>query len=222
MPYYVQKGKTTKVPNVVGLSLKEAHQLLLEAELEPKNAEYKSEKNSKIGTIILQNPLAYSEVKYGRGIYLTICGGEEFIEVPNLRGKSLRDAIFNLERFNLRIGDLIYEPSEELFENTIIRQQISAGTKVKSGVSIDVIVSQGRNVDKHIVPNVVQQTYAEAENKLIKDGFRIGKVTYQVNLDLLPNTVLEQFPHAGELVKLGQSIDLIIAQKSERKINIEN
>lgn len=217
MPYYVQKGKTTYVPNAVGMFLAEAKKTLSDAGLDPKEAEYKPDKFNKAGTVLLQNPIAGSEVKYGRGVYLTVSGGEEFIEIPNLRGKSLREAEFSLERYGLRLGKITYEPSEEMFENTIIRQDPAAGVKSKSGVMIDVIASQGRSTDKHVIPNLVSKTYAEAEKILAAEGFQIGTVTYQINLDLLPNTILEQSPKAGELGPLGQTIDLIVTQKSDQK-----
>ncbi len=219
MPYYVQKGKTTHVPSVVGMFLAEAKKTLLDAGLEPKEAEFKPDKFNKAGTVLLQNPIAGSEVKFGRGVYLTISGGEEYIEIPNLKGKSLREAEFNLERYGLRLGKISYEPSEEMFENTIMRQDPAAGVKTKSGVIIDVVVSQGKSTDKHVIPNIVLKTHTEAEKILAAEGFHIGKVTYQINLDLLPNTVLEQSPKAGELGQTGQGIDLIVAQRGDQKPN---
>jgi len=219
MPLYVQKGKTTKVPDVVGLSLEDAKQKIKEASLEPKEAEYKNDKRYKIGTVTLQNPIAESEVKLNRSVYLTISGGEELVEVPNLKGKSLREAVFNLEKHNLRLGTATYESSEEIFANTIIRQEIPPGTKIRSGNLINVTISQGRLSDKHLVPDVSLKTLNEAEKILIDSGFLIGKTTYQTNLDILPNTVLDQHPKAGELLQFGQPIDLVVAQNADTKTN---
>jgi beta-lactam-binding protein with PASTA domain len=222
MPLYVQKGKTTKVPDVIGLSLEDAKQKIKEAGLDPKEAEYKSDKRYKIGIVTLQNPIAESEVKRDRGVYLTISGGEELVDVPNLKGKSVREAVFNLEKFNLRLGTISYEPSEDIFANTIIRQEILPGAKIRGGNSINVIVSQGRSTDKHPVPDVSLKTQNEAEKILTDSGFRIGKITYQTNGDILPNTILEQYPRAGELLQLGQYIDLIIVQKTDTDNKIGN
>lgn len=222
MPLYVQKGKTTKVPNVIGLPLGDARQKLTDAGLEPKEAEYKPDKRYKIGTVTLQNPNSNSEVKFGRGVYLTISGGEEQVDVPNLKGKSLREASFNLERYGLRIGLISYEPSDQIFANTIIRQLVSPNSKVPSGSRIDIVVSQGRSTDMRPVPDILAHTLSEAEKILIEKGFRIGKVSYQVNLDLLPSTILEQSPRAGELMQLGTMIDLVVAQKTEVKPGGEN
>lgn len=222
MPFYVQKGKITKVPDVIGLPLQEAKTKLKIAGLDPKEAEYKTDKRYAIGTIILQIPAAESEVKYGRGVYLTISGGEELVEVPNLKGKSIREATFNLERRGLKLGNISYEPSEEIFANTIIRQTPTLSTKVKGGIYIDVVVSQGQTANTKQMPDVSMKTLTEAEKVIVNAGFKIGKITYQINLDLLPNTVLEQYPRAGELVQPGQAIDLIIAQKADFKIRDEN
>jgi len=222
MPSYVQRGKTTRVPDVIGLSLGEARKKLMEAGLEPKEAEYKTDKRYKIGTVTMQNPNADSEVKLGRGIYLTISGGEERVIVPNLKGKSVREAAFNLERCGLKLGALSYEPSEDIFANTIIRQVTPPNTKVPSGSRIDIIVSQGRTTDTRLVPDVSSKTLAEAEKLLIDAGFRTGKITYQVNLDFLPSTVLEQSPRANEPMQLGTAIDLIVTQKNDMKTNVEN
>jgi len=217
MPAYVQKGETTKVPDVVGLPIAEAKKKLLDFGLEPKEAEYKNDKRYKTGTVILQNPIAESEVKYGRGVYLTISGGEELVSVPNLRGKSTREASFNLERCGLKIGSISYEPSENIFPNTIIRQGIQPNKKVISGSRIDIVISQGRSTDTRLVPDVSSKTVSEAEKLFSNSGFKVGKVTYQNNQDLLPNTVIEQSPRAGVFMQLGTVIDLIVAQKTETK-----
>jgi eukaryotic-like serine/threonine-protein kinase len=215
MPWYVQKGKTTKVPDVIGFTLDKAKLKIREAGLDPKEAEYKNDKRYKSGTVILQNPIAESEVKRNRGVYLTISGGEELVDVPNLKGKSVREADFNLEKYNLKLGTISYEPSDEIFANTIIRQETQPGTKIRSGNLINVTVSQGRSTDKQPVPDVSLKTLTEAEKILTDSGFRVGKITYQKNVDVLPNTILEQLPRSGELMQLGQTIDLTIAQKTD-------
>jgi serine/threonine-protein kinase len=216
MPHYVQKGKTTMVPEVIGKTIEEAKADLKAKGLEPKETERKQDRHYPEGTVILQNPAEGSEVKFGRGIYLTVSGGEQMLSVPSLRGKSIRDATFDLERYNLKLGTVQYETSDEFFENTIMRQEPAAATKVSSNTTVNIVVSQGRSADKSAVPSVTLKTYTEAEKILTQAGFKVGVVTYQISLDLLPNTIIEQYPHTGELAVKGQAIDLIVAQKSEK------
>ena len=151
-----------------------------------------------------------SKLHYGA----TVSGGEPLVRVPLLRGKSLRDARFTLERTALTLGNIVYQVSVEFPENTIIDQAIAEGTMVKNGSKIDVTVSQGKLSNKFPIPNVTLKSLTEAEKILTEIGFKIGTVTYQASSDLLPNTVLDQTPKGGELTSLDQPVNLLVAQQS--------
>ncbi|MEK6756667.1 MAG: PASTA domain-containing protein, partial [Bacteroidota bacterium] len=211
MPRYVQQGKTTKVPDVIGKELDDGIQVLAESGLVGKKADVRTDKQYPEGTVVLQNPPADAEVKFGRGVYLTVSGGEPMAAVPGLRGRTLRDATFALERFGLALGEIRYEFSDEYPQGTIIDQSVAESTRVIIGRSISVVVSQGKSGEQVPVPDVVRKTFAEAERTLIQAGLRIGNITYQVNADLLPNTVIDQFPKPGDLVPTGQAVDLVVA-----------
>ncbi len=222
MPYYVQEGKTTKVPAVVGRDVDNAVRVIREAGLTPKVAERRIDKEYPINTVSLQNPPSGSEVKFGRGVYLTISVGEPLVTVPSLRGKSLRDATFTLERTALKVGNILYHTSPEFPENTIIDQAIAEGTEVKNGSRIDLTVSQGRDSTKTPVPNVTLKSLIEAQKILDQSGYRVGNITYQMNIDMLPNTVLDQLPKPGELLSLGHGVNLVVSQKGEKKDTTAN
>jgi len=222
MPLYTQQGRTTKVPAVVGLNVENAKEVLTQAGLTPREAETRIDKEYPIGTVAVQNPPAGAEVKFGRGVYLTISGGEPLVKVPSLRGKSLRDARFTLERTALGLGNILYQQSQEFPENTIIDQSIAEGTEVKNGSKIDVTVSQGRNSNTFPVPSVTLKSLTEAQKMLADVGFKVGTITYQVSSELLPNTVLDQSPKAGELLSLDRSVNLVVAQQPEKKSTTDN
>ncbi len=222
MPRYVQQGKTTRVPNVVGKGLDEALKLLTDSGLPGKKAGVRTDKQYPEGTVVVQNPAAGSEVKFGRGVYLTVSGGEPLVVVPSLRGQSLRDATFSLERVGLVMGSTTYQVSEEYPQGTIIDQDTPQSSKVPSGKVINVTVSQGKNADQVPVPDIMKKTFSEAERIVIQAGLRVGNITYQINAELLPNTVIEQFPKAGQLVPAGQAIDLVVAQKGEKPNDLQN
>ncbi|MBI4428933.1 MAG: PASTA domain-containing protein [Ignavibacteriales bacterium] len=222
MPLYVQQGKITRVPSVLGLPIEEARKVLTESGLDFKETEPKTDKQYPVGTVALQNPLPGTEVKFGRNVYLTVSGGELLVLVPSLRGKSIRDGTFTLERFGLSLGEITYQVSEEFPENTIIDQGIPNGTNVKKGSRIDIFVSQGKSVDRLPVPKVIMKTLSEAERVVVQQGFNVGNITYQVNLDLLPNTVIDQYPRGGELATSGTAIDLFVAKKPDSPVRLEN
>jgi beta-lactam-binding protein with PASTA domain len=172
--------------------------------------------------VVLQNPPADAEVKFGRGVYLTVSGGEPQVAVPGLRGRTLRDANFALERFGLVLGTVQYDFSEEYPQGTVIDQDLPESTLVTQGRVVNVIVSQGKKGDQITVPDVTKMTFADTERILIQAGLRIGNITYKVSPDLLPNTVIDQYPKAGELVPSGQAVDLVVAQRGEKSTDIQN
>lgn len=222
MPLYVDKGRTTTVPDVTGMPEEEALRVLTEHGLVGKHFETRQDKQYPVGTVAQQNPLPGAEVKYGRGIYLTISGGEPKVVVPSLRGRSLRDATLALEGVGLLLGKTEYQVSMDFPENTVMDQGIAEGTRVSLGTAVPVIVSQGKSADRIPVPNVVKKSLAEAQKIILQSKLTIGNITYQAIPDLLPNTVIEQFPRPGTFVTIGQAVDLFVAQKPEKKTVLEN
>jgi serine/threonine-protein kinase len=61
-----------------------------------------------------------------------------------------------------------------------------------------------------LVPNTVGKTVSEAERILTSAGLKPGNVTYRQSYELIPNTVVEQFPRAGETAQAGQNVDLFV------------
>jgi len=217
MPWYVQKGKIAKVPNLIGLPFEEARRKLDSLGLKPIEAEHRMDKRFKVGLVIAQVPQPNAEVKFGRGVYLTISSGEEQLEVPNLRGKSMREAIFTIERHGLKVGAITYETSEEFFPNTVIRQNPHPNFMAKIGSNVDIVISLGSSSGTAIVPDLAMKTLMEAEKLLNSSGFKLGKINYQSSKEYLPNTIIAQDPQSGEIVKIGTAIDLTIAQKEEKE-----
>ncbi len=217
MPMYVNSGGTQNVPNVVGLTSADARALLDSLELQPVEAETKPDPKAPVGTVIGQNPAADAVVRKGRRIYLTLSGGEVLIAVPKIRGLSTRDSRFVLERSGLQLGEIFYDTSSAYPENTIISQSTAPGTKVSRGKRVSVTVSQGRGLLDVMVPNVIGKTLTEAERILNEQGFGKGNITYQSSYELLPNTIVDQFPRGGESAIRGQNVDLFVVKGGKPK-----
>lgn len=222
MPYYVNKGGTQIVPNVVGMKEETAKKILDSLHLEPKRGEIRQDPSYPEGYVILQNPSPEQLVKTGRRVYLTISGGEQDVIVPSLRGRSIRDAKFALDRAALRQGAIQYQVSIELPEGTIVTQDIPAGSKVKKNSYISLIVSAGESIDSIYIPSLIGKTYSEAQKILKEKGLRTGNITYQINDELLPNTIIDQLPRENEIVTTQKDVDLFVSQapdKSTKKID---
>lgn len=219
MPWYVNHGGTVQVPNVVGIQEEDAMHMLDSLGFAPRVSETRPDKRFPEGYVVLQNPAAQQVVKPGRRIYLTVSGGEQLVAVPILRGHSVRDAKFMLERYGLKLGSTLMQVSQEFPEGTIIAQDSLLGKKVRRGTVVSVIVSAGPSLDSLSVPNVIGKSLSDAQRILSAKNLKVGNITYQPNSEYLPNTVLDQFPKPDAVLSAGRAVDLFVAQAPERKNN---
>lgn len=210
LPVYVNHGSRVTVPGVVGMPYEEAQKTLEGAGLRIMHGDTKPDPAFAPGLVIVQNPAAKAEVKEGRRVYVTISGGEIQVPVPSLRGRSMRDARFALERFGLKLGSVRYDTSDTFPENTIIDQSAATDTRLTKGMSVNITVSKGKLVSAALVPLLIGKTLNEAERILTGAGLKIGNISYQQSFDLVPNTVVDQFPRQGEATAAGQAVDLFV------------
>ena len=80
-------------------------------------------------------------IKNNDTIKVTISDGNKK-EVPNLKGLSKNEAIKKLENAGLKYS-FIYDSSNTVKKNYVIRQSISAGSEISDGITITVTLSNG-------------------------------------------------------------------------------
>ncbi len=220
MPLYVSSVKTVTMPDLIGKKFDYAKKILDSLNLKLESFIERHDARFPAGYVIIQSPRPGMKVKEGRRVYLTISSGEQKIEVPSLIGKSVREAKLILEKQGLRLGDVQYDFSDEIPEGAIFSQSIPEKTMVSAGTRISVVVSLGNAEGKTQVPNLTGIPLSKVEQILNEAGLRLGKVIYEPSADVLPNTVIEQFPRPGFYVQKGSSVDIFVAKEiSERKQN---
>lgn len=216
MPWFVYSAEV-QVPKVVNMQQEAAIKILDEAGLDPVIGDTSYIENGFAeNAIILQKPYAGETVKKGRRIFLVLSGGEPTTVVPMIKGKSITNARFALERVGLKIGE-ISEVSSDNPKDLVIAQQFIAGVKLKKGTMINVSVSAGQTEGQIEIPNLIGKSLTEAERILNENFLKIGKINYQPSFDLLPNTVKDQYPSPGSRLNQGDAVDLFITKNVETK-----
>ncbi|HEY3875593.1 MAG TPA: PASTA domain-containing protein [Candidatus Kapabacteria bacterium] len=210
MPLYVRQGASATVPNVVGVKTASALQTLQDAGYQPIQYEVRFDDKAPEGTIIRQTPEANEQTKPGRKVYLIISGGKEMASVPNLLGKSLRDAKMLLIKSNMSIGKVDYAYSDSSTNGTVFFQNPAPGTKTSASTEVGVTVSQGPLMGRVPIPDLKNLSLSEAIEKLKSVNLELGKVNYQNGTP--ENAVLDQYPPSGDLVNEGASIDVFVAR----------
>jgi beta-lactam-binding protein with PASTA domain len=96
------------------------------------------------------------------------------VPVPDLYGKSLVEAnkILTDKGLYLKIEGEDYDSSVP--SGNIIKQDVPGGNTVKERRGIKVVISKGPKVKS--IPLLVNETMADAESLLIKNGLKIGKI----------------------------------------------
>ena len=212
MPLYVNHGSRLALPGVQGMSFDSAQAALRQAGLDPVQGETRPDPRYPAGTVVFKNPQAGAVVKEGRRVYLTLSVGEVQVTVPLLRGRTLRDAKFALERYGLKVGSVTSAVSDAFPAGTIIDQSHPADTRVPRGSYVALVLSSGKAVSATTVHLLEGKSLGEAEKLLTEAGLRVGNITYQPNFELLPNTIVDQFPRPGEAATEGQAVDLFVVR----------
>ena len=221
MPWYVKHNTLVKVPSVVGLNFEEAKTKLDNDGLEGLQGDIRYDPSKPIGTVIEQNPPAEQVVKDGRRIYLVISGGEQLYDVPNLIGRSLREAKFMLSQRNLETQEVEYRNSVQYPSGIVLSQIEPAGSKVKKGTMIGLIISTGIESGDIKVPNVTGKNIEEAKKLILQNKLSIGKINFQPTESVPLNSVIDQYPKANAMAKENQKVDLFVNKEVKKKIIIE-
>src|SRR5674476_536354 len=111
LPWYVSSPEV-KVPKVAGMKEDDAVRILKDADLSPIVSDTTFEEKVPKGSVIVQKPMTGEMVKKGRRVYIFISGGEPYVSVPILKGRSLKEAKLSLGRVGLKVGPVSELPSE--------------------------------------------------------------------------------------------------------------
>jgi beta-lactam-binding protein with PASTA domain len=211
MPSYVMLGKEEELPNVLEMQVDEAKDLLFSRGFQVIIKDSLYDGHHPIGTVMEQNPYPNATVKKGRRVYLSISIGEEPITVPDLFGKSFRNAKLMLKSYNLNCYP-IYQYSERYPADVVIGQYPAKGEQIKPGAKISVNVSLGKKKEGMVMPNFIDKSLYEVKEQIAELGLRLGNIQYENRKNILPETVLSQSLPPGSMLEPNTVIDLVVSK----------
>ena len=215
LPNYVGYNNEHYLPDVRGEYLEKATYQLRSLRFNTKPILIPYSESHTPGTVIKMFPRAFTKVKEGRTIDLTIAGKDEDIEIPDISNLSLRNAKLTLTKLGLGIDTIIYEYDNVISDGYISFQLPRKGQTVKSSTNMTLGVSRGAPPDYYIIPDIVNYSLTRARKSIINEGLRVGEITYEFQPELVPNTVIEQNMTAGMRVSFPASISLLISTDKE-------
>jgi beta-lactam-binding protein with PASTA domain len=129
----------------------------------------------------------------------------EFIQVPELQGKTLNVAEITLKDNNLQLeiqDSANYNPNYPKY--SVIEQYPLAGAQVKEDRKIYVTINPS-GYRKVALPNIVRRTFRQAKPTLEALGFKMGNISYKN--DIGKDEVLEML-YDGRVLKVGDTLPL--------------
>ncbi len=210
---YTRHNSIIHVPSLIGLNLNETEDTLKKIDLQYvilDSAAYNP--NYDRGSILSHQPKANSQVKPGRKIYLTINPiTVNYIPLPYLTNKSLRQAISLLENHAFRVGDLHYV---DYYAKDVVRfakvnqKQVSSIDSLPKFTIVDLYVGNG--YDKNIIiPNLIGLEYNEIKRKLNYNSLNLGSCVFANNItDTATAIIYKQDPEASNRLELGSYINI--------------
>ncbi|MEY4019477.1 MAG: hypothetical protein RLZZ590_777 [Actinomycetota bacterium] len=145
---------------------------------------------------------------------LNVNPGGSGIEVANVVNSTYQDGYVTIIQQGLLVSK-VYEASETVPADTIIRTDPTAGTKVPEKTVITVYVSSGKNTVA--LPNLAGMTEAEAATALATAKLTLGTITQAASPNVEAGKVISTDPVFNSQVAEGTVVNLII---SNGKVNV--
>lgn len=217
LPLYVRQGQIKFLPNVVGLAYPKAAKVLRHEGFRATKSAVAHTMEYPPNQIFEMYPPAYSRVKRGRIILLTVTAEEKMVEIPNLVNASLRAAEIQVARAGLLIDTVMTTYSDDYASGVVTWQSPKGGNLLRRGSGLSLMVSMGQPPISYYVPSVVGMGFQSARREILDAGLDVGHVRYIYAPNLLPNTVVEQSIAGGTVLKLKRAVNLTISTYDQNK-----
>jgi eukaryotic-like serine/threonine-protein kinase len=142
MPIYLREGLEIHVPDCTNKTYAEAYSIVHNHRLSliADGSEY-SEDVPK-DRVASQRPLPNTLVKPGRGIHVVVSLGPPSLTVPDVVGKSPRDAELEIKGAGLTVVEKRYRESRRYPRGVVIDQRPKAHTEVQTKTGVILIISK--------------------------------------------------------------------------------
>lgn len=170
----VSSGKEIiDVPDITGMNLDQAAQVLEEAGLELNSDISERNDEAPAGEVIQQNPAGGTQLSKGSKVRVTVSKGIEKKRVPDVSGLNEEDARSRLEASDFDVNVREVDSLEP--EGTVLNVS-NQGSQLEKGQTVTIEVSNGMLMK---APEVMHKNQGQAENALRQAGWngqlRVGE-----------------------------------------------
>jgi eukaryotic-like serine/threonine-protein kinase len=201
------------VPDLIGKDLVAALELSNKQGLSLKVADRAFSISAPSNHIISQDPRPGSWLRPEAIIRVVVSKGMGELAIPAVHGVAWRDAKSTLERYGLRVGEILRVHSDRVAHDNVVAQSPPAASKIMKGGAVALLVSDGPWSVSYIMPDLRGQPQSIANEMAASIGLRVEKVRYMDRPEARAGSVVTQQPAAGQRVMAGQGVELVLAKR---------
>lgn len=210
-------NESVVVPSLVDLSEEKARRQLEQAGLRMVLLPDIESADVEKGHVGRQEPLSGSQIHAGDEVKVRLSSGKPTAPVPTLRGMMRADAEAKIREAGFQVGNLS-EPVVVDEEDTEAKPSVKVGEVIAVAPEEGVLAPLGTAIDLTIrgapdtieVPKLRGKSLGQARQMLESLDLAVGKVRRDYQESLPELIVLRHRPDAGEQVKAGTEIDIVI------------
>ena len=206
MPSLTRQGEEVLVPDIVGLSEREAERSLGGGDLRLSKISEQWSPDVPRGYVSRQDPEPGSVVKRGRRISVVVSLGAQGTTVPVVDGESVRRAEIVIEGAGLRRGRLAQVYTDEVPRDMVVASDPPGETVVERESVVDLLVSLGPLPREYVLPDLTGGEVVVVARALRDEGFVV--TTLAGGRGQRPGYVAAQEPPPGSRVAPRDSIRL--------------
>ncbi|HEX3535070.1 MAG TPA: PASTA domain-containing protein [Gemmatimonadaceae bacterium] len=196
------------LPKVVGKTFEDASAILQKTGFVAQQGETRFHKTIAANIVLQQDPPAGSRQKRGTTVVLALSGGQKSAEVPVTTNMSQQQARIAIENTGLTMGSVTEQLSDSP-RGLVVSSSPPAGTKVDLPGTVDIVLSKGPATIQ--VPDLYGRSVGEARSMIEQLGLRIAGISRDTSSLQPENTIIRQFPAAGQTVSAGGPVSLTVS-----------
>jgi eukaryotic-like serine/threonine-protein kinase len=200
-------AQSSPTPNLVGLPLEQARELLELRGLLISVAEERDDSSRPPGSILAQNPPAGSGAAANTTVEVVVARAAASLVIPGVVGLKPEEAARQLTARGLQPSAPKSAPSDTVPPGLVAATEPPVGTAVERGTAVVLVVSAAKGTP---VPKVVGTRLTRAKKTLEQAGFKVGKASYRYDPCCGEYIILKQTPAEGDMAESGTSVDLIV------------
>lgn len=160
---YTNHGEACRVPNICGMQLDEAKELLRSHNLDLEIVDYKYKKGAAENEVVEQRPAADSFVKEGRKIMLVMNSlNKPMVTLPSVTDNcSLREAEARLKSSGFVVSGVLYQDGEKDWVYSVLcnGKELYNGESIARGSNLVLVVGNGNRPVRS--ESVIDEDYFE-------------------------------------------------------------